>query len=131
VSERIKDLHGVLSKGEIKGLDLHRLMQILITRLEVDLQTKELHLDVGLPKWVVEEPDRLIDTNVNNVTALCLEESSRRMSSFQTQRPEPVILAKFVCEGQKRMTGTCFTCNRIPVVKVGKAEIPNRDAQAA
>jgi len=76
---------------------LRSLLATLITRLEVDMATKAVEIDLAIPARMTEN-------------ALCLEDKSFQRSVFQAQ---PLIrLESADCRYHKRGRYPCYTCQR-------------------
>ncbi|HWE04320.1 MAG TPA: recombinase family protein [Tepidisphaeraceae bacterium] len=69
ITEKLKNLGSLLKSGDIGGADLHRIYRTVIQRLDVDLETKEVYLDVGLPSAILFDPSntRLVDVSAARI----------------------------------------------------------------
>ncbi len=99
-------LRGLVDLGtRLRSLPPHTLrsiLSILIVRLEVDLETKFVELDLALPNWAVFEP--------NTVEAqMGLDEKFLQRSSLKAQCASLLLLAELEC---KAIDPKCVQCRR-------------------
>jgi hypothetical protein len=78
---------------------LRPLLQSLIARLEVDMTTKAVKLDLAIPSWAPK-------------TALCLEGRSVQRDAYQAQYEIPLESAD--CSYVRVGRTACFNCRRSP-----------------
>jgi hypothetical protein len=77
---------------------LRSLLMTLISRLEVDLATKSIEIDLAIPAWTSEN-------------SLCLEDISLRECIYEAQIKIPLDSAK--CSYRRVADKPCFECQRI------------------
>lgn len=85
------------------------LLQSLVTRLEIDLDTRAVVMDLRLPEGVSLNADGAKDDN-----ELCLVGGKPSASPNQAQWLQGLKIAIIRCEGQRGSfrTPSCFTCSR-------------------
>jgi hypothetical protein len=81
---------------------LRALLAVLVSRLEVDLETEQFVLELALPDWAPFDPQRY-------TAAMGLDASSSERSINQTQRGFLILIAVFDC---RRRSRACFECRR-------------------
>jgi hypothetical protein len=108
---------GTFGKNEAT---LRRLMEILIGRLEVDLETLDVDMELRLPSWAMANAQSI--KNAMGLTRpfavkterqahdaeMGLDGASAIKTERQTHREDSVLLARFSCARRP----TCFECRR-------------------
>ena len=87
---------------------LRQLLSALISKLVVDLDTKNVEIELALPDWATL-------TKLNAEGGVCLEDKSSRRCSYQANRENDAKIAVYYCLGidrrHLRLPG-CFECER-------------------
>lgn len=83
---------------------LKELARLLISKLEIDLETLEFELEIALPSWA------MIDAN-GIEAALRLEPNPHMRTSAETQPKKGLILGRFACSASGKPI--CFDCRRL------------------
>lgn len=81
---------------------LRSLLSVLVSRLEIDLETMEFDLELALPDWAAFDPQRY-------AAAMGLDKNFFRESYPKTHRGFAVPIAAFGCARPRR---GCFDCRR-------------------
>jgi hypothetical protein len=114
VLDKLNGIGAMLESGEIKGRDLHRLYKTVIHRLDLDLVTKDVYLDIGLPRAILTGPidSRLVDNSANSTI-------------HETGVGEALILASFDCQYKKTSWKACLSCHRRTIHNKPVADDPS------
>jgi Resolvase, N terminal domain/Recombinase len=83
---------------------LKQLAQLLITKLEIDLETLDFELELGLPSWAMIDAEGI-------KSALRLEPNPHMQTSAETQPQNGLILGRFACSASGQPI--CFDCRRL------------------
>lgn len=87
---------------------LHGLLATMIGRLEVDLETLAVEMELVLPSAAATGA-----AQGGGTSPICLVSTSRRESRNQANWPDSLPIASFRCQGERRHTQPmCFTCSR-------------------
>ena len=84
---------------------IQRIMGTLVGRLEADLETKTVEIDLALPSWmagVLEGSGRV-----------GLEALSAYKPLIEAHPEDSLILARFRCDAERVPRRTCFRCHRL------------------
>jgi hypothetical protein len=101
VAENLHQLGENLQPTDVPHI--RRLLSILGTRIEADLETKVVEVEFTLPSWMGEVLSRS--------GAVGLEELSAYRTSHEAHPENRVILGIFRCDGSGRPI--CYTCRRL------------------
>ena len=85
---------------------LRRLLQLLVPKLQVDLETRAVEIEIALPSWAAIDESAMAQ-------ALCLDGKSPWRSANEAQRADALRLAEFRCDSASRPL--CFSCRRMPL----------------
>jgi hypothetical protein len=107
---QLDDLNGSFDKLPMPSL--RRLLGLLISRLTVDLETREIEMELALPSAVV------MDSAPNNLT-MCLDDSMACLTGIEAHG-EMVPLSRFSCSYGQPLSPIhhglkakgCFKCSR-------------------
>ncbi|MEX2673459.1 MAG: recombinase family protein [Phycisphaeraceae bacterium] len=91
-----------LKPEDIAGV--RALLKILIDRIEVDLETKEVEIVFALPTWMAGV--------LSSGDGLGLDQLSAYRPSIEAHLENGVILATFHCKLEGKRTDRCFKCSR-------------------
>ena len=83
---------------------LKELARLLISKLELDMETLEFELEIALPSWAMIDADGI-------KSALRLETNPRMRTSSETQPQNGLILGRFACLANGKPI--CFDCRRL------------------
>jgi hypothetical protein len=83
---------------------IRAMLEVLIRRLEVDLETKEVVIELALPSWMAEA--------IRSTTKVGLDALSAYKPIIEAHPENGVILAIFHCEIERQRKETCFKCSR-------------------
>lgn len=89
---------------ELPSMALRRVIQLLVAKLEVDLETRAIELELRLPTWAIGNADA-IQTACASVTDLHAGEQPRHT-------PQGAMLALFDCALAKLGRNICYGCTR-------------------
>lgn len=102
VLDQLDDL--AQSIHELPPTAMRRVVQLFVARLEVDLETRAVELELRLPRWAIGTANA-IHTACASATELHAGEQPRH-TAFGT------ILALLECERQKQGPSVCYACTR-------------------
>lgn len=94
-------LGSVDSLGEPKNVETYRLLELLISRMEVDLETMEVEIDFAFPSWV---------GSALRHGAMGLDSLSAYKQRIEAQPENQWVLGYFHCS--KEAQPACYTCKR-------------------
>jgi hypothetical protein len=80
------------------------LARLLISKLEIDLETLEFELEITLPSWAMINAEAI-------KSALRLEPNPHMRTSAETQPQKGLILGRFACSASGKPI--CFECHRL------------------
>jgi len=83
---------------------LKQLARLLISKLEIDLETLEFEIEISLPSWALIDAEGI-------KSALRLEPNSHMRTSAETQPQNGLILGRFACSASGK--AICFDCRRL------------------
>lgn len=85
---------------------LRKILGTLVARLEIDLETREVVMELALPEG--------LKTAIGRKQPMCFDEKAPWFSINETHRSGWLKIAVFTCEGTKgqREKPSCFTCRR-------------------
>jgi recombinase len=108
VVKQVRTLGTAVEKKTVTGRDMRRLLGLLLQRLDLDLETMTMYVDVGIPKWSIQRPEEL-DPNVT------VDLISSRQDRDQPEELKPLIFGSFECvNATPRSKNACFKCSRKP-----------------
>ncbi len=90
---------------ELPPIGLRRVIQLLVAKLEVDLTTKAVEIELRLPTWAINAADA-IKTACASATDLHAGEQPRHTAGAG------FILALLDCQRQKQGRSGCYSCER-------------------
>ncbi|HZN68085.1 MAG TPA: recombinase family protein [Tepidisphaeraceae bacterium] len=101
----IKGMQRMLrSIDKLRPAPLRRLLRLLVPRVEVDLETLGVQIDVALPLWAALNEKALRES-------LCLDAKSPWQSANEAQNAHSLELAVFRCSSTPRPF--CLACRRL------------------
>jgi hypothetical protein len=89
---------------ELPPAALRRVLQLLIAKLEVDLETKSVVMELRLPQWAITAADA-IKNACASTTDLHAGEQPRHTAG-------DAVLALFECARAKQGRNVCYGCTR-------------------
>lgn len=90
---------------ELPPIGLRGVIQLLVAKLEVDLETKTVQIEIGLPPWAINSAEA-IKTACASATDLHAGEQPRHTAGAD------FILALLDCQQQKQGRSVCYSCAR-------------------
>lgn len=78
-------------------------LELLISRLEVDLDTQEFEIELSLPSWM--------GIFIQNSPSAGLQAMTAWRTCIETHPENRVILGKFLCDAREKPI--CYTCQRL------------------
>ena len=84
---------------------IQRLLLLVVQRMEGDLVTKEVEVDLSLPSWLGEALQRHGPVGLDELFAY---------RPFIKAHPENAqVLAQFKCNYHRKLTESCYQCRRL------------------
>ena len=106
VVERLQKL-GQTVEGGASLNAVRKLLQAIVGRAVVDLETQSLDLELRLPQSLIKGDAKSVEA------ALCLVDASLYKTSNQAQWEISLTLAVFHCQSMKEINRpACFDCRR-------------------
>ena len=84
-----------------------KLLELLVERMEVDLETREVEIVFALPSWMAQA--------CNSSPQVGLDALSVYRPIIETHPENSVILAVFACRKEEVPRHGCFKCRRLPL----------------
>jgi hypothetical protein len=92
------------SLGELHNTETYRLLELLIRRMQVDLETMEVEIDFTFPSWVGSALQQ---------GAVGLDSLSAYRQRIEAHPENSVNLAHFHCDYAGKPSQGCFRCQRL------------------
>jgi|GEM_PF-1824704 len=109
---------------EASSAAVRQILQILVQRMEVDLETREVEIDLGLPSWS-------LNASHLNTGDSCLDNPIFRNGVIEAYGDWSIPLAYFSCTHERIGRHPCWTCRRtqrITSLKTGIAGNPTNSS---
>jgi hypothetical protein len=94
-------LESAESLGDARDVQTYRLLELLISRMQVDLETLEVEIDFAFPSWV---------GSALRHGPLGLDSLSAYRERHEAHPENRRILGLFLCSSPSKPV--CYTCNR-------------------
>lgn len=93
--------------GSSNNKQIYRLLDLLISRMEADLETMEVEIDFSIPSWV--------GSALQRAGAMGLDELSAYKQFIETHPGNGLKIAGFRCDYLRQEGQSCFNCRRFSV----------------
>jgi hypothetical protein len=103
----VKRLTALSTSDELPSATVRQLLRLLVSRLEVDLETRQARLELALPVGMLHSPSEFsFDMCLNSGTA-----SHTQLEAHGENRLFSLILGRFDCPAEGRPM--CISCHRL------------------
>lgn len=100
--------------GTLPGPTMREIAATFFTRVEGDMETKNVEVSIALPTFVLEarkNPAGEKEVDQHDLVAMCVGRSFRSSVSSDTQHR--IALAAALCKYQRGQRDVCYQCRRI------------------
>jgi hypothetical protein len=103
VKRRCAEFASAMDKAEASLI--RQVLHVLVRRMEVDLETREVELELGLPSWSLASTPLRADE-------FCLDNPIARIVNNEAEQKWSIPLARFTCTHERISKTPCWTCRR-------------------